>query len=164
MSEIAVKLTGVHKGFGKREVLRGIDLSIPAAYIQSQSPSRRFFVRAMFLGYILVFSRGALSITASMIILNAIFSFAAWAKFLQLSLVGIISGLIMIALSLLAGGRVKSSIAWLVVSLLATFILPLSRLCFPDWLLISAIMILTGGLPWLAMRKWAKMEFDFVFH
>jgi hypothetical protein len=106
-----------------------------------------------------------LAITLSMLILNILFSFASWAKFMQLCAMGIMLTFMQVSLSLFAGYKLKSSIGWIVFSLLAIIFLPLLIPLYTRyWSFIAAVSVLTCMLFWLAMRKWSKTEFDFVVH
>jgi hypothetical protein len=106
-----------------------------------------------------------LSITASMIVLNIFFPFAAWADFIRLCAMGIISAFIQVFLSLSAGSKVKSAIAWMIGSLFPTlFLALLIPLYTRHWYFIAGAAFFNGLLVWPAIRKWENLEFDFVVH
>jgi hypothetical protein len=138
---------------------------IPAIYIQSRLPSRRSFVFVTILSYLLIVGKAMLSITASMIVLNIFFPFAAWAEFIRLCAMGIVSAFIQVFLSLSAGSKVKSAIAWMIGSLFPTlFLALLIPLYTRHWYFIAGAAFFSGLLVWPAIRKWENLEFDFVVH
>ena len=107
----------------------------------------------------------ALSLTLAMIILNVFFPWASWPQFLTLCLMGFVLSFIQVSLSLLASSRVVTSapsIAWLIVNLFIVF--PLMALAkFHDhiWIVLAALVPLSGLLFLLATRKWSQTELDF---
>jgi hypothetical protein len=108
----------------------------------------------------LVFCRAIVGLTLFMAVINGIFSFAPWMKFLQLCVVGICYGFFQVSLGLLINRRVKSNISkpvlfFLFIIALAAFI-PLQS----NWLFIAAVAVSSCLLVLPAIRVWEKMELD----
>ena len=107
----------------------------------------------------------ALSLTLAMIILNVFFPWASWPQFLTLCLVGFALSFIQVSLSLLSSSWLATparSIAWLIVNLFIVVpLMPLAKYHDQIWIVLTALVPLSGLLFLMAIRKWSGTELDF---
>ena len=136
-----------------------------AVYLQSNLPSRSSFTRTAVLIYLLVIAKQVLGISLAMIILNVFFPWASWPQFLTLCLVGFALSFIQVSLSLLSSSWLATparSIAWLIVNLFIVVpLMPLAKYHDQIWIVLTALVPLSGLLFLMAIRKWSGTELDF---
>jgi hypothetical protein len=138
---------------------------MPFIYLASNLPSRRSFLRATVLSYLLVVLKQTIFMTVGAILAHAVFPRTSWKDFPQLCILGLILSFIQVSFSLLTHQSIRSAnaLSWLIINVVIFAPIPLlAKLCSRAWVvsLVSAALF-SGFLFWLAMRRWQKTELDF---
>ncbi|MBP1624552.1 MAG: hypothetical protein H6Q07_2572 [Acidobacteria bacterium] len=138
---------------------------MPAIYLWSNLPSRNSFARAAVLSYLLVVGKQVLSLTAALLLLNAIFPWTAWMRLVPLCLLGVALSILNVSFSLWASRIVSTSthiISWMLINMFSISpIVAFPGLISRPWTLVAVASPVVALLLWLALRRWEKTELDF---